>query len=374
MSDFGVSTLSVLVNGSYLMYEGKRVFVQNQVTGNSNSTFVTFFTRAKVGSVNQSTAIAGDTMETTIRRLLFSDSLYGLKSGLQPDDSDCTVKVDAELQLLLLESGLYSAAKLLVTSGQKNSQVFVGGQITSLELSKTLGEIFEEEAFNVYRNLVYVSGANRFLRKLLSVKKFYTIQHTYVPVFVKYTGVYDPFEGKQDLLKSTVMYQTAVQKGREVRYGDALSGYLLTHEEICRAFGMKHFMRFTPNLWYNIFVGLLYPNKAGFPNTLTECFVQPKGLSDISKLKKSYTLHEFDKMLNNLKTRLDTADSDEREDLKNTISVLQQYKVADTLYATCVALHHSIVSLGPTILDDRSDTTVDKIYDYLKEAQLLLIE
>lgn len=370
----GVNTLTIIVDGKYFMHEGKRVFVENKTTGNHDDTFVSFFTRAKVGSVNQNTVLPYGIVASSLRRILFSNNLYGIKSDLFPNEKDCSIQIDADMGLLLLESGLYAAAKLLAYSGQQDAQVYVGEELASTALSRSLRSVFEGEAFNVYRDLVYATGANRFLRKLLNAKKFYNIQRVYVPVFVKYSGVFDPFEGKESLLESTVMWKTAVESGREIRFGESLSGYLLTHEEICRAFGMKHFVRFTSNLWYSLFVGLLYPDKSDFPNVLTDCFVQPKGMNDIPKFKKSYTLKEFEQLLQNYQTRLANAGPEFRTELENEVSVLQQYFKADTLYAATLVAHPTLVSLGSVALDERENTTVDKIYEYLKEAQLLLVE
>ena len=154
-------------------------------------------------------------------------------------------------------------------------------------------------------------------------------------------------------IKSTKMYKMAVEKGRFVEY-NGISGYFLTHREICEAFGIQHFVRFKSSIWYDMFVGLLQPNNENFPNTTRSVFVWGEKTPAPAGFKPVYTEEKF---MNVLKEKADMHDE------------LNAYVKLNSL-DSYVRSHYGVIRyIGSDILDSK-DLSVAKVSSYYSELEL----
>ena len=365
MSALGCEELSLVLDARFVQRYGKRVYVK-LVTNRDGEHTVSYCIKSPSGVTNID---MGKELQETVE----ASSLYGISVEGSCSVRSSNVNVCTSLQLLLVESCLYQTIKQVACSSTQNVRLQLGGVMNAAETTRSLLLAFKNNAFLNYGDLIYGTSSNRFLNKLLKVKKFYSIQKTFVPVFVDYKPLYNPFSDKNLHIEDTRLYKTAVEKGRFIEVDEKLSGYLLTHREICECFGMTHFMRFTPNFCYKIFVGLLDASMPGFPNKYSMVMAATANVSEYG-LKRSYSIGEFLKEKEKLTHASGDGmlDKDAAARALEALRALDGYREVDTLYEHTMLAYSRLVNVGPTSLDASEDKTLAKIYSYIGEADLLM--
>lgn len=366
--------LAVVIDSQYLLYERKMVYVSLQNFGSDNVSLKFYVMSMLNNGINQETEI-GENAYSAIINMLVSKEMFGVRVNGIPQTENCKVFVSNQLGLLILESAIYCSVRKIAEREQisgtldTNSVILrfqTNGERETAETVHRLLSAFKQNSLWIYSQLIYSSGNNRFINRLQKTYKFYTIQKSFVPLFIECNLFYNPLG--DSLVKRTVLYQTAVQKDRQILFESdelRLSGYFLTHEEICRAFRMRYFMRFTASFWYNFFVGKLYPNASGnFPSLGEKRWYINKNTIVGKNLKPVYTDNELAEQL-----EIYGKDPDNPEN-KEMLTLLNLYVEHDTLYKACQDAHAQLTSFGPTSLDDNESSSVQSIYTYLSQAQI----
>lgn len=359
----GCEELTIVLNGEFVLFHEKMVYVH--LCYLAEQPYIEFYTKTKNSATGKS---ASPNMITVLENQLTSKDLYDLHVDIELSLEECNFEVCSELNLLILESALYHTAHLIVNDEKKYSRMRVGSTIINEKQITALEDVFKANSFAVYQKLVYAAGNNRFLNKLMKCNKFFGIQKSFIPVFVNFSQVYNPFSDTSLHMEDTKLFKLAIEKNRFVTFGDKLSCYFLTHEEICRAFGMIHFMRFTPDFCYSLFVGLLKPSLSSFPNKLTKVFMGAKGYVASYNLKTRYTPTQFLEKVVEIKEKLKTENTEENNEI---LQALQSYSEVDSLYFYCAEAYSRLTNIGATVLDDKENTTLAKIYEFASEAKLI---
>ena len=376
------SSLAVVINGKFLLHNGKMVYAKMQRS----------FTLFVQNKNNLNTAEEEVINNSFLISRLLSSRLNDVDIGVDCSSDSVYFKVLTSMSLLIFESVAYHLAHQIVDaedSGKSVNAAHIEGVALDTTLVQALSIEFRNEAYRTYGDLVYAAGSNRFTNKLMKTNDFYKIQKSFIPVFIDFTEVYNPFRSKNARVDITGMYQVAIEKNRKVVYDKYLSCYLLTHEEICRAFGMSRFMRFTSSYWYMIYVGLLRTNLAGFPRKASQndrlnnrVFVLSRNEAQFAGLKSKYTPAEYISLMKSLETELqkesanlasDPSHDDSRvKELSSKLDTLHMYTEFDTLYYSCVANLSRLTSIGPYQLDEKKITPAD-LYNIVSEARLEVV-
>lgn len=365
------SKLAVVVNAEYLLYDQKMVYVQLVRRGGDKFDLDFYVSTYDEDSVSR-VSVSVPNAFSTIHSMTSSQVLFGVSVQGTPSVDDCTVTVSNELRMLIIESAVYHVTRSLAEKEAEGGfldyssvsvRFSVQDQRESVDTVTRLLQAFKKQSLALYADLVYAGGSNRFINRLQKAYKFYTIQKSFIPVFINCNLFYNPLN--DGVIKRTVLYKAAADKNRLITVDSAgmrLSCYFMTHEEICRAFGMRHFMRFTPSFWYLFFVGAVFPNVNGpFPNRGTKRWYAPKKLIAGSGLKQSYTDAELLELRNK-----HTADS-------GMLQFLDLYEEHDTLFMACQDVHAQLTSFGPVSLDNRDASSAQALYTYLCEASVALV-
>lgn len=367
MNTTGYEELLVVLNGRYVYRSGKLVYAKSLVSRQETNELV-FFTKSSGQPGVDNTPLPD--FCRALRQELLCTTLYGIEMDGLPCLEMCFVDVCASLNLLILESCLYQSAKMIVAAGNTGSRLRIGDVTNSSEDTQRLADAFRRESYADYGNLVYANGSNRFLNKLLKINKFYSIQKAFVPVFIDFKAVYNPLKDKMLGVTATKLYQLAVEKNRYVVFDDKLSCYFLTHKEICVALGMRHFVRFTSNFWYKMFVGLLHPTLLGFPGTMNKVYAATNNLNKEFNLLHAYETFSYLEKVRQLEEEVENVLMSEKSALLKKLDFLHSYTEMDTLYFACIEAYGRLTSFGPTSIDNKEDTTLMKIYQYMAEAKL----
>lgn len=351
----GVHKPTILLNGRYLMWQGKQVHIDTGYTADGRS-HIKYFVRQYNNETNRSEEIVLSSQTFVITRAIGGDFLFDLRLSVAQDMKNAKIEVNAEYSVVIIESSYYQIGQRL-QNAEANATVSVGGITISAEEANVLRRVFFENALVNYRDVVYSTTSNKFAKHLIVHNKFYGIRpNAFVPVFIDLDWLYNPLKNTELAIEQTRMYKIALDKGRFIE-NHGVSAYFLTHLEICQAFGMSHFARFSPSLWFNMFIGLLQPNNSNFPNKLSKLVLWNSEQRPPAELKKTYNLTEFANVL---------------EKYKDTLNAeLQQYVTVDSLEAYITKEAGAIRTIGATYLDDRANTRVYKLCEYYAEAKLL---
>lgn len=373
--------LVVIVDGQFLQRSGKMVYLRvSSISGGGYSVNL-FVVERKNGA-----AIKEELPFSVLSTKMMSQEYHGIKVAHTMDIDSCNINVFSSLGLVVMESPLYATARAIVEgedAGEHYASAIVGNANLSESTVNKLSEVFRAEAFRSYLNLVYAPGNNRFVNRLMKYHQFYRIQKSFVPVFISFTAVYDPFRARNSKLEKTKMYLTAVEKGRRLEYEGTLSCYLLTHEEICKAFGMQHFMRFTSNFWYSVFVGLFKSSLEGFPRQASQSslendrvYVLTRGDLELESLKTRYTPIEYFETIKLCQQELNSATESHNEPARREatekLEVLRRYVQYDTLQLACARNLVRLTTFGPYQLDKKRVTATD-LYGIISEARLEVV-
>lgn len=368
----GFKELAIVVDGQYCMHLSKLVYVK--ASESDSGAMLKFYTK----TVDSLVGVSGVNEIPEFAHNLFGQCLTGSIGDViapgQPDVEFAQISVCSEMKLLIIESHLYAAIRASLESDASVSGVMFGSEpITGQDL-KALQEAFIRQAFTNYGKLIYGGQSNRFLSRANKLDKFFAIQRAFIPVYIDYKKIYNPFRNNK-IVEKTKLFKTIMndKMATRKRSTDTLDVYFLTHKEICEIMGMSHFMRFTPLFFYRIFTGLLFPNYDEFPNKLDKVMVRPEGLQTMYLKKTIMSLQEAAKIGINSEAVLDNPESsdDARKEASERINELTMYQELNSLYAECAANHNQLVNIGSGVLDSREDTSVARLYGYVSEAKVL---
>lgn len=352
MLNNGLNTVSIMLNGRYLDYTGKRLYVELCMKG--DQVWLRWFITRHDGEADKAYV---PSKYTEISDAISGNSLFGVSIIHKQDPHEAVIRVKPEYGVIVIQSQLYRIAEALQDKGVNVTAVVGGGELAHDELVALRSVFFEESLIN-YKNVVYPNGANRFARRLLNRGKFYAVKpESFVPVFIEVDWLYNPLKRADLGIKNTKMYRMAVEKGRLLSH-DEVSAYLLTHKEICEAFGMTHFARFSPSLWFDLLIGLLQPNNPYFPNKVSKVYHWEGEDNPPFNLKRDYSEEEFDKVM-----------SEKGESLSE--EEFAMYNRVDSIVAYVLKNAGKIRTIGPVYLDERAKTTPIALQEYYKEAKLL---
>lgn len=351
----GVHKPAILLNGRYMMYNGKQVHLDASYA-DVDRPVLRYFVRQYNGDLDRSEEVDLSSQTYLITREIGGDSLFGVSMPIVQKKENAKIDINAEYGVLIVESSYYRVGQQLQNAAT-NASVKLGEDTLTVDTANVLRKVFFENALVNYRDVVYSTTTNKFAKHLIARNKFYGIRPTaFVPVFINLDWLYNPLLNKELAVEQTQMYKLAVDKGRYIE-SNGVSAYFLTHLEICKAFGMTHFARFSPSLWFNMFVGLLQPTNGNFPNKLSKLAMWSSEQQPPKGLKRSYTLQEFSNVI---------------ETYKDTMSEeLKQYVTVDSLDAYVAKESNAIKTIGATYLDDRSNISVAKLCEYYAEARLV---
>ena len=233
-----------------------------------------------------------------------------------------------------------------------------------------------------YANLIYSNvngGDSVFIKQLYksSVRgEFYKVMNAFIPTFIDCNLFFNPLRDYNTV--HSAMYSAAAVKDRVeiVEKNDyTLTAYFMSQEEICKAFGMTKFMRFTPRFWYDILMGLLYPN-SDFPSINKRIMRGPAtarnyGLSPamsaqdyavyVKRAEDAVELHSSVN-INGVMTP--------GEEFRN---VINSYSEVNSLWVECNRFTNKILKTGAYMLDKKPDGTrftTEDIYNIVMTARL----
>lgn len=361
---------AVLINGEYLttVSDGKRrlVYVSTKISHDGIRDLV-FYTKLKdTNSNTYNLKNVAHSMMATIETRLLSPKLYGYTVPGFASLTKCPIRSCAENGFLILESQLYASVRTIVESGKSNQSFKFGGDVIEPTMIRKLVELFKRESYSVYRKLLFSPFSRKLMNKLRTRGKFlYGIQGSFVPVFIDYKKVHNPFK-YSDTVKNTRLYKQAVEKGR-VREFANVSCYYLTQYEVCKALGMTQFMRFTPVFLYDVFAGLLFPNNDNFPAATRMVYV-----SDGGNGTSFFSIETYQKVIASVMSAMELS-PDDKHKAESRLLQLQRYEKQSSLLFACRRNLKSLVDVGGQGLDDDREHTKTAIayFNYLKQAKLL---
>lgn len=293
-------------------------------------------------------------------------------NGTIPENK-INIYVDGSLDYLILEGVLYALAKRLI----ENNQARVGVHLENFQLDvgqvNALLTAFRNISYENYNKFMFSKMQRKIINRCFSKNQFFKIMRAFIPVLIKYKYVYNPLidDPENTFFMDSLLMKTAIDNKRLITINDNLYCYMLTHEEICRSLGLKHFMRFTPGFLYKYVVGLIHPELRGFPNKVRKVWVRPSDVEAFPGYNASYYEGEYDEIHNNLVQKvLESADDENKTQLSKELLALENYLDITTLYYEIEREKTQLINIGATILDDKVST--DLLYDILMEGSLLI--
>lgn len=243
----GLDRLTIIYNGKSKTEAGKKIYVE--VDGN----WLKFMHAKNLNGKKDYEEIPG--YYNSLEKLMFSTTFAGMNFDFTPMIEDMRIECDSTSGELILESALWSIARNAVEHGgnvtvQRNGVVM----INSLEMQQ-LKQAFMEEALRAYATQVYdkTSNVQRTIKRLNPT--YFVKPDSFVPVFVDVDRYFNPYEYITNAT-NTYFHRECERIGR-LWEGEGIRCYFMSHLEICKAFRMTQFARFTPSVWFNIYTGLL---------------------------------------------------------------------------------------------------------------------
>ena len=146
---------------------------------------------------------------------------------------------------------------------------------------------------------------------------------------------------------------------------------------------MQHFMRFTSNFWYSVFVGLFKSSLEGFPRQASQSslendrvYVLTRGDLELESLKTRYTPIEYFETIKICQQELSSATESHNElarrEAAEKLEVLRRYVQYDTLQLACARNLVRLTTFGPYQLDEKRITATD-LYGIISEARLEVV-
>lgn len=378
LRDFSMQQASIILDGCIFKHSGKRVYVQlNVQKGKDVGESIQFFVkRSQQNELGSDKVYLKDTLEE-MKRILQKGSfsyknIYGLHNTVNlgiGDLDSCAIESDSDMKFLIIESQLYRSVKRLMCVDTEKSYTFMfDNKIVSASDLAVLKNDFTTMSLSSFEDFMYHDGASKFFRKISRHNKnFYQTQHAFVPVFMDYQKVFNPLLNNKVFQNSDLFnLATSPELKNRCREYSGVSGYYLTHLEICRALHLEYFMRFTPAFLYSIFVGLAYPSNLNFPNSGRFVFYNPDKPSDyfpevIYQQKQIMLQKQLEEAMPH--TSMYSSLLTEQKELAG-------YQRINSLLHACMLEQHRLASVGSISLDKKEDKTYDKYFMYLERASL----
>lgn len=383
-----MKSCSIIINSEYLMFREK--VVRCEINRSSGSQSLRFYVLKDVRDEHGETQVLPTGAVDLVNRLN-STELYGMTLPVVINRDAFRVRMVPALKAVVLESQLYT--QILNIANKEIEELRKGKQfnyesivipstreITAIQFGEFMHN-FWEKSRKVYKNLIYQSSKeadSKFVQQLYSRNKFYKIMYAFVPVFIDCNIFFNPLKHPDFI--NTRMYDIAVNAGRFVELehtGYTLSCYFVTQDEICKAFNISRYMRFTSKFWYDIFVGLVYPNDSSdFPSITKKVMRGPKAAPNYG-IPRIMSIDDFQSLVNSTQTAIDLNATVKHNGVVSSgeelMGVLQSYSEIDSLWLECENSTRRITHMGSYVLDERQGTLADatqKIYDIMLEAQL----
>lgn len=248
---------------------------------------------------------------------------------------DMHVQADSSLNLVILQSDYYHYVN---ESLKHNVGVISDGISNYLTLRNgvVMDEAFYRDVDTIlqaarpiflwkYANFFFYSRTQP-TRELRKSQTFYNnSQEMFVPVFIE-TRLYPTLTQLYPFLENTMLYQMAVEKGRKVACAEKYNAYMLTQKEMCKALGLRKFIRMKPEQWARVFLGAVLP--VAEPGSI----LYRKFPNETDKIYRATTHNDFfnSEMTPEVYTRM--YEEYKNQDLRST---LEDYRVMSTLAAYC---------------------------------------
>lgn len=370
----------IVINSQYLMHNGKKVLCE--VTKHETTELSFFVRNGKSEGQYESRTFLSNEYEV-LKERVFSDTLFGQRLPIVVSPDTYSVKVVPSLSLIVIESQLYQVARDIAEKQiekQQKGETFnfntislsSVSDISALEYGRFMDNFWRASRIT-YRDLIY-GNSSWFVRRAYRLHDFYKLLDAFIPVFIDCNLFFNPM--KDIAAVNTDMYRTAVRCGRVVSDGNdsfSFTAYFMSQTEVCKAFNMRHFMRFTPNLWYDIFMGLVYTNDAAFPSVSRKVMQGPNGVSAYG-ISRTMSIQDF-------KAKVETANKALRfsapvqfggvsTNPEEFLKMLSAYHEVDSLWLECSSAINAITRSGAHVLDDKERATVENVYQIMLEAHL----
>lgn len=352
----GAATPVLLLNGNYVISNGSRVYVEIK------NDQVKFFTVNKLdASLNTSSHSYLDAAATGIYTRLSSDSLFGYNVGIAQDPENATIQYNPDTGFLIIESEFYRVMRETINADATSSYRLANGEVLTSTILNGMRDAFVQASFINYRDVIYTNRANKFINILRRSDRFYDIKpESFVPVFIKVDGLFDPFSYEALNIKNSDMYKLAIQRNRHIHTG-VVEAYYLTHLEICEALHMSNFMRFKCSTWYNIVAGLLQQGSTAFPNKMNEVVIWRGAGKPADGLRRTMTIEDFE-----ILQRV-VADG---KMTNVSIDDLAGYVVTSSLNSFVIENLTVFQNTGPTLIDNNRHINAAEFQRYLSSASI----
>lgn len=369
VSKTGTTRLAIIVDGRYYVKGSKMVYVWAESSLESEHQLLHFIVKQKQYPREKEIE---DCLSNLVRDLTQS-AIYGVEIPVQFTVDMCNCFVDVDLGILFLESGAYYLARQIAKDSNYKTSVY---KIFNRELEKgvvlSLAREFKKQAFLNYRDVIFSGVSDRFVSRIYNRNKFYKILKTFIPVIVEYDGLYNPLLDNPDFnFKDFQIYKVAVAKNRKIDNDSGLRAYMMTHEEIAYTLGMKHFIRFTPEMLYSLIVGKINPNLKDFPSVNNNVYVKTVNSEISNRLPLVYTEEDYLLEVYKYQQKLQGVNGDgEKGSIAKKFSDLQLYTKMDSLY-WCSLKNLRYMVPNEMLSMQGGKVTASEIYSYLQEIQLV---
>ena len=370
LSQYPAKEYAIIIDSKFLTHSGRMVYVK--LEDNATNQLV-FYTRS--GSVNSRNTDPSENNMILNPYELLEKRLSVSKIGAvdikgNPSSEGAQITVCESIGFIVMESYLYSMIRNIVETNSEGKKTFMfsGVALESAVVSKLCAE-FKLESIKRYGDLILSNNSPRFINKINRYNKFFTIQKAFIPVFIDFKSVYNPLLN-DSVIQRTRVYKRVLELNRFVK-ADNITGYYMTHDELCEALGMSRRVRFTPFVFYQVFMGLLYPNVLGIASKSKTYYVRTEMKNSLG-LKSKYSQEEFLQLIENLKSSEEAATTaEDKASVSLKIQELASYKKLDGLTVLCIENNSRMTNLGPHQLDTAENTKFSKIREYLEEAKII---
>ena len=368
----GAKDLAIILNGRYVTQAGKLVYIT--IEGERDEQALHCYYKVPGASQRWDKVDVSDQTLQMIYLQLSANSLFEFEVDL--DSIPCSsslISSNVSLGFLILESYLYTLGKNLMSREVVNISTTINDYKLDNVALNSLKNAFRRNSFSIYSETVYNKVQNRIIQKVYKRNKFYNIQKMFIPLFIQVNGLYNPFFDdvtQKHIFEQTSLFKECAAKDRVLEVGDDIKCYMLTQLEVCKAMGLSRYMRFTPEFIYKVYVGLIHPDYAEFPNKINKVYVPLVNMEDISGLKGRYyptelksEIEKYDKMVQN-----EALSEDERRRAKKIVEALMQYVEIDTLRYACIKNRKALTTIGPSVLD--GSVSERDLYNIIFEARV----
>ena len=382
---YNMKKCKIIIDGKYMTWSGKQVFCE--VQKDATQKFLSFYIEKTKETANGSnTQVAYKGGDATLSSAMRSTSINGVSLPIVVDPYYYTLDLYPSMRVAIIQTKVYLIARNIAEKQieeSKRGNTFDLNSVTfetvtpvsAKELGKFL-ESFLDYSRVSYRDLVY-RGFNgkdsSFVMRLYKAYPFYRLLNAFVPVFIDCSLFFNPQQ--DNAITMTNFYKKAQETNRFVSLAKdnyTITAYFMTQEEICKEFHMEHFMRFSPQLWYDIFMGLMYSNSV-FPSISRKVYIGPRtvvsyGLSQImSPIAVGNILNKIQECKQSGNDSI--VFSGRNIPLDEFIKVLGTYIERDSLYQEVESQYNSIVRSGAHILEQQRPSK-ETIHSILMEAKL----